>query len=169
MRKVRSIRSSQRRFLLLGVLVFLLTLASSFTATFAWYSLSDFAVINIVNFSTLDVEENDFQIGAWDEKEQRFYWIGDPDNTYDFRKEETLNHFFGYSKEARLRDFSSMFESDWLNEGTDRLTALPTLRKTYAQSTSRTMTDAAPRSEKLEDRVNDGFFQFEFYLIKFFH
>ncbi len=114
--------------------LFALTLSASIAATYAWYTVRDFARIDRISMSLND--DSELLIGMKDESGVIQY--GESLKDDDFRKVDE-----NYDSNINLKDVSSMFSSQWLNENKDPDLKTPILRAPYGKSSSTTMTEAA--------------------------
>ena len=122
------------KFLALGGLLFTLGIITSVTSTYAWYTIREQFTVDNLNIS----------IDMADKAYLKLYLNPDKENIVDTSKsvDELINNHqllyseTGYTKEELgikdpLTDVSGMFESDWLNSGTNMKSALPKLHSNY--------------------------------------
>lgn len=112
--------------------LFALTLSSSVAATYAWYKVRDFARIDQISMGFSDSAH--LQAGLRLE-----------DGTIDYKNVLNEDDFRladpDYDKNIHLKEVSSMFSSAWLNS--KETVKTPVLRRNYASSSSKTMTEPA--------------------------
>lgn len=134
--------------LLLGAAsIFALGVATSVTATYAYFSLSEKNSIDNLNVR-FSAEENTLELGVWD----------DSINDVSFSQESYNNKDLGM-EETKLTDVSGMYESTWLNDSVPLETRksrdfVPTFRGPYRGTLSVNDTRVA----------TGGYIQHEFFL-----
>ena len=122
--------------------LFALTLSTSIAATYAWYSVRDFARIDRITMNLNDSSE--LSIGLKDE-------TGHINYKQDISQEDLMAADPNYTRDSSLKDVSSMFASSWLDQDIDPDLKTPILRAPYMQSEGTTMTEQA----------TSGYLQFE--------
>ncbi|MCR4562992.1 MAG: hypothetical protein K5694_07320 [Bacilli bacterium] len=132
------------KFFGLALAASVLSFSASVTATYAWFSLNDVAVVQNLSMD-ISGEDKYLHIGWKDEN-------GNIINSDSFDENDLENIFPGFSKESVLDPLTSNYQDEWLNSSTVLADARPVLRKSY-QPTS-------PRKSEVADK---GFFQFDFY------
>ena len=154
--RYNSRRLTKTKLLVLGALLFSLGVGTSVTATYAWYSLREFAAVNNLNL----------QIDALSEKAYLKLYLdkdGEQIHKEDGYTKEDLGIKDKDGKDRELTDVSGMFQDKWLNDETDMSNAVPELRTSYRTAFGINVTDPGVANTN-EETGKDFYVQNVFYL-----